>query len=142
MPNRNVSIDFEKFVEIFNNDGKPTAKKYIEDTYDITYNIAQRRLVKETNYVFSRATKKYIVQNKTEEVFISTDKLFEGKFISKDKQSTLNEKNISFDDILTDILKDRLTELGKFFNISQSSKEISINMKLLNSSGYKVNILD
>ncbi|WP_142414179.1 hypothetical protein [Hathewaya massiliensis] len=92
--------------------------------------------------MFSRATKKYIVQNKTEEVFISTDKLFEGKFISKDKQSTLNDKNISFDDILTDILKDRLTELGKFFNISQSSKEISINMKLLNSSGYKVNILD
>lgn len=44
MTNRNVSIDFEKFVEIFNNDGKPTAKKYIEDTYDITYNICTKAL--------------------------------------------------------------------------------------------------
>ena len=40
------------------------------------------------------------------------------------------------------MVKDRLIELSKYFNISQSGKEVSINIKLLKSSGYKLSILE
>jgi hypothetical protein len=135
-----INIDFDKLVEVFNNDGRPAAEKFIEDTYGIAYNIVQRRLTKETSYVYNRAIRKYVVKNSTEDVFISTDKLFKGK--PEPKQVTSNYVEFNFNDILTDILKDRLLELSKYFTISQSTKEISINMKLLKSSGYKLNILE
>lgn len=142
MSSNDINIDFDKLVEVFNNDGRPAAERFIEDTYGVAYNIVQRRLTKETGYVYNRAIRKYIVKNSTEDVFISTDRLFKGKSKIEPKQVTLNCIELNFDDILTDILKDRLLELSKYFSISQSTKEISINMRLLKSSGYKLNILD
>lgn len=135
---KNINIDFGEFVEVFNNQGKPTAEKYIEDTYGIAYNVAQRRL----SYAFDRANRKYIIVDKADEAFISTDKLFKGKAITKDEQNFSENIEVNFNNILTDMVKDRLMKLSKYFNISQSSKEISINMKLLKNSGYKLNILE
>lgn len=142
MSSKNINIDFGEFVEVFNNQGKPTAERYIEDTYGIAYNVAQRRLVKETSYAFDRSNRKYIIVDKADEAFISTDKLFKGKAITKDEHNFLENIEVNFNDILTDMVKDRLMELSKYFNISQSSKEISINMKLLKNSGYKLNIVE
>ncbi|MEL7596611.1 MAG: hypothetical protein AAGU01_00260 [Clostridiaceae bacterium] len=142
MSSKNIKINFEEFVEVFNTKGKPTAEKYTEDTYGIAYNVVQRRLVKETSYSFDRANRKYIIVDKADEAFISTDKLFKGKAIIRNEQKCLEDIGVNFNDILTDMVKDRLIELSKYFNISQSSKEISINMKLLKSSGYKLNILE
>lgn len=137
-----INIDFNKLVEVFNNDGRPAAEKFIEGTYGVAYNIVQRRLTKETSYVYNRAIRKYVVKNSTDDVFISTDKLFKGKCITETKQVTSNYVEFNFNDVLNDILKDRLLELSKYFTISQSTKEISINMRLLKSSGYKLNILE
>lgn len=142
MSSKNIKINFEEFVEVFNTKGKPTAEKYTEDTYGIAYNVVQRRLVKETSYSFDRANRKYIIVDKADEAFISTDKLFKGKAIIRNEEKCLEDIGVNFNDILTDMVKDRLIELSKYFNISQSSKEISINMKLLKSSGYKLNILE
>lgn len=142
MSSKNIKINFEEFVEVFKAKGKPTAEKYTEDTYGIAYNVVQRRLVKETSYSFDRANRKYIIVDKADEAFISTDKLFKGKAIIRNEQKCLEDIGVNFNDILTDMVKDRLIELSKYFNISQSSKEISINMKLLKSSGYKLNILE
>jgi len=142
MSSNDINIDFDKLVEVFNNDGRPAAERFIEDTYGVAYNIVQRRLTKETNYTYNRAIRKYVMKSSTEDVFISTDRLFKGKSIKEPKQVTSNYIELNFNDILTDILKDRLLELSKYFSVSQSTKEISINMKLLKSSGYKLNILD
>lgn len=142
MSSKNININFEEFVEVFNTKGKPTAERYTEETYGIAYNVVQRRLVKETSYAFDRANRMYIIVDKADEAFISTDKLFKGKAITEDKQNFSENIEVNFNNILTDMVKDRLMELSKYFNISQSSKEISINMKLLKNSGYKLNILE
>lgn len=142
MSSKDININFEELVEIYNAKGKPAAEQYTEDTYGISYNIVQRRLVNETSYAFDRGNKKYIVANKADEAFISTDKLFRGKPVIRNEQKSLENIGINFNDILTDMIKDRLIELSKYFNISQSNKEISINMKLLKSSGYRLNILE
>lgn len=142
MSSKNININFEEFVEVFNTKGKPTAERYTEETYGIAYNVVQRRLVKETSYAFDRANRRYIIVDKADEAFISTDKLFRGKTIIKNEQNSLEDIVVNFNDILTDMVKDRLIELSKYFNISQSGKEVSINMKLLKSSGYKLSILE
>ncbi|WP_111921380.1 hypothetical protein [Clostridium cochlearium] len=82
------------------------------------------------------------ILNKAEEAFISTDRLFKGKTIIRNEGKSLENIGGNFNDILTDMIKDRLLELSKYFSISQSNKEISINMKLLKSSGYRLNILE
>ncbi|NFN86774.1 hypothetical protein FDF31_11345 [Clostridium sporogenes] len=142
MSSKNININFEELVEIFNNKGKPTAEKYVQETYGIAYNVVQRRLVKETSYAFDRANRRYAILDKADEAFISRDNLFKGKTSIKNEQKSLENIEVNFNDILTDMVKDRLIELSKYFNICQSSKEIFINMKLLKSSGYKLSILE
>lgn len=142
MSSKNININFEELVEIYNTKGKPAAEQYTEETYGIAYNVVQRRLVKETSYAFDRGNKRYIISDKADEAFISTDKLFKGKVLIRNEEKPSENIGVNFNDILTDMIKDRLIELSKYFNISQSNKEISINMKLLKSSGYRLNILE
>jgi len=144
MTSKDIEIDFDKLVEIFNTNGKTSAKEYIEDTYGEKYELIQRRLTKETSYFFNRNTRKYEKQSVSTVNFLSMNELFNGK--PEEKSLPIQEYNssdydIDFQKLVVDLLKDKMLEINKYIQFDQSRKLVTINGKSLEYNGYKVNII-
>lgn len=141
-----IDIDFEKVIEIFNSSGKESAKEYIWETYGVKYDFVQRQIYKQTSYIFNKSTRKYELSDKPNEPFLSMDEL-----CNKSIEPSINEDNYSkevnnpydleFQNLIVDMMKDRLCELTKFISIDQGRKNIVINLKSLETNGYNLKVL-
>jgi hypothetical protein len=138
-----VEIDFDELILIFNNNGKKAASEYVESTYGVSYTQVQRRISKETSYIFNRSSRKYEKEEKNVSPFMTMAELCkeeiptETQETSKETIEMAREDN-SFKDIIVDLMKDRMIEIGKYIHMQQSSKQIMINIKLLKHNGYEV----
>lgn len=142
----NQDIDFEKIIEIFNNEGKDAAKDYAEATYKTSYPNIQRRFKEETNYSYNRTTKKYesIDQSKTE--FMTLEELYmeKPKVIGKSSDDrpnlglNLHQEEDIFKDVVVNLMKDKIQEISKYIHLEQSTKLVRISLKKLEENGYKV----
>ena len=139
-------LDFEKFIHVFNTDGKNEAREFIASTTNINYDYFIRLLKQHTGYVYNRALKKYEFKSNEESTFISIDNLF-----NKDKGdatkvvASIPEKVYYKDPLDTlniEIFQDRLIELSKYIKISQSTKTIQINLVRLRESGYDIDVVN
>jgi len=142
---KNKNIDFDKLIEIFNKDGKQAAKAFVEETYNSSYAIIQRRIKSETNYCFNRNTRKYEIQETEEPEFMSIEELYEGKskpVVSKGDHFSINNVSEaisdSFKELMVNLMKDKMQELNKYFYLEQSTKQVVINIKKLEQNGYHV----
>ncbi|WML34353.1 hypothetical protein [Clostridium sp. OS1-26] len=145
MSSEHKDLDFNKFIHIFNTEGKKAAKEFVSTIADINYDYFVRLLKKYTGYVYNRSFKRYEIPSNDEHTFISMNDLF-----NKDKGdatkvvASIPEKIYYKDpvDILNiDILQDRLIELSKYIKISQSTKNIEINLARLRENGYNVDVI-
>lgn len=140
------NVDYEKFIEIFNSQGKDAAKEFLDENYSLKYDYAVRFLKKETNYRFNRNTRKYYLVTQEDMQFLSIDKLLEHKNEeAANIVASIPEKVYYKDPIVSltlDLYQDRLAELSKFITISLSSKTVEINLISLREIGYDINVIN
>ena len=144
---KKIDVDFDKIVEVFNNEGKEATKRYVESTYNCSYAHVQRRIKEEGNYIFSRHTRKYEPIDYSAVEFMTLEELYMEEKIIKisDEDSPAFGFNPQSDDIFKDIvvnlMKDKIQEISKYIHLEQSTKLVLISLKSLEHNGYKV-ILD
>lgn len=140
-----IEVDFDKLIHIFNTDGKKAAVAYVESTYGVAYAQIQKRISKETNYVFNRNSRKYEEEKKNKNPFMTMAELCQDQTtldekIAVEKATEIPQKDNRFENIILDLMKDRMLEMNKYIYLEQSSKQIIINLKLLKDHGYEVMI--
>lgn len=146
MKHDHKDLDYEKFIHIFNNEGKKAAKEFVANTTSINYDYFVRLLKKYTNYVYNRPFKRYELSSEESSTFMSMDDLInKGKDDATKVIASIPEKVYYKDPIDTlniDILQDRLIEISKYIKISQSTKSIEINMGRLRESEYDLSVIN
>lgn len=146
MKHDHKDLDYEKFIHIFNNEGKKAAKEFVANTTSINYDYFVRLLKKYTNYVYNRPFKRYELSSEGSSTFMSMDDLInKGKDDATKVVVSIPEKvyyKDSIDALNIDILQDRLIEISKYIKISQSTKSIEINMCRLRESGYDLSVIN
>lgn len=137
-------LDYMKFIDIFNNEGRVAARNYVKENIPFHYDYFVKLVKRYTGYEYNRNLKKFEVPCSVEETFMSMDDL-----LSKSKEDATDivaslPKKIYYkdpiDELNIDILQDRLIELSKYIKISQSTKTIEINMSRLRESGYDISV--
>ena len=134
--------NYDKYIEIYNDQGCQAAKNYVANDCGMNYAVFQRKMRNETSYVFNRSTRKFTEQSEDAQ-FMSLEDL------CKTKNAVANMEPISsppdnsggFDELVIDLMRDRLTEVHRFIRFNQSSRQIIINSKLIKDSGYFLSII-
>lgn len=143
---KETSIDLEKFVHIFNTEGKEASEDFLSTTYGAKYANTIRLLKQNTKYRYNRGLKKYILSHNETSDFISMEQLCETNNAEATKIVASIPEKVYYSnpmDLLTiDLLQDRLLEITKFIKISVSSKTINIDVNQLRDSGYDIQLID
>ena len=140
---RDINIDFDEFVQVFNIEGKEKAKAFADTKYNRSYEYVQRRLYRESHYYFDRADKRY--KKKAERVidadFMSVDALYKGKTqtVGANKEAVVKQApNIDFEDIVMGLIKDRLTELSKYILLDHGTNKVVIKANAIKENGFEL----
>ncbi|MBM7616353.1 hypothetical protein [Alkaliphilus hydrothermalis] len=142
---KNTEIDFDKIVKIFNEDGKEVAAAFVEAEYQSSYPVIQRKVRKETNYVFNKNTRKYEIKADKHDGFMTIEELCEGKSQprvfeekSSPKPDSIEIINDDFRSLMLHLMKDKMQEINKYIYLEQSTNQVIIQLKKLEANGYKV----
>ena len=135
-------LDYMKFIDIFNNEGRSIARNYVKDNITFHYDYFVKLVKRYTGYEYNRSLKKFEIPSPDEEAFMSIDDLLnKSKEDATDVVASIPKKiyyKDPIDELNIDILQDRLIEISKYIKISQSTKTIEINMIRLRESGYDI----
>lgn len=142
---KHTKVDFDQFVKVFNEEGKSAAIKFIEVEYDSSYPVIQRKLRKESNYMFNKNTRKYELKTDSQATFMTIEELCEGKAkANRPVEKTIVENptieiiSDDFRNLMLNLLKDKMQEINKYIYLEQSTNQIIINLKKLEASGYNI----
>lgn len=134
--------NYDKYIEIYNNQGRLAAKNYVINECGIDYAVFQRKMRNESSSVFNRSTRKF--EERSEDAqFMSLEDLCKTKnaVANMEPVSSSPDNSGGFDELIIDLMRDRLTEVHRFIRFNQSSKQIIINSKLIKDSGYYLSII-
>lgn len=135
-------LDYMKFIDIFNNEGRSIARNYVKDNIPFHYDYFVKLVKRYTGYEYNRSLKKFEIPSPAEEAFMSIDDLLnKSKEDATDVVASIPKKvyyKDPIDELNIDILQDRLIEISKYIKISQSTKTIEINIIRLRESGYDI----
>lgn len=138
----NINVDFSEFVNLFNTQGKEAARLFAREKYNRSFEYVQRRLHHESEFYFDRVTKKY--KNKDKNIidveFLSLDELdnYATQVAVTKKAEPLPGlcENQSFEQLINDLIKDRMIELCKYITIDHGTRQITIKSKSIKSDGF------
>ncbi|AGK97126.1 hypothetical protein [Clostridium pasteurianum] len=140
-----IAIDFGEFVNTFNEKGKETAIILAREKYNLSFQQLKRRMFNSTDYCFDRSLRLYkhrANNNMDTAEFMSIDELENKKTTIKGVEPLPGPNlNLSFDDLVKDLIKDRLLILNKYVTIDNESKQLIINTKKLKYDGFGLNII-
>ncbi|WP_373899725.1 hypothetical protein ACER0A_000790 [Haloimpatiens sp. FM7315] len=133
----NIEIDFDEFVNILNEKGKSEAVLLSRKKYDLSFQQVRRRLLKLTDYCYDSSQRIYIHKSKVavDSGFMTIDEL--NSSIPKENTHkgfmslSGHVPNSSFDELIKELIKDRLMELNKYVSINHETKTLIINTKNL-----------
>lgn len=134
--------NFDQYVEIYNTQSREAAFDYVTQDCNMDFPAFQRKMRSETQYIYNRSSKKF--EERSEEAqFMSLDDLCTKKLqtVKKDPPPTEGTNKPSFDEIVIDLMRDRLTELSKYIRFDQSAKQVIVDSKGLSESGYRLSVV-
>ncbi len=139
MINYDPAIDYEGFIEIYNQHGKTEATKLARDLYNLSFQQMKRRLERQTNYSYDRATGKY----RHREVPVSSqDKFLSLEELEKSRQplqkTEINSSDMDFDKLVVELVYDRGLELSRYIRINHGTHTVIIDKKRLIHDGFQV----
>lgn len=137
------NLEFDKFVQVFNIEGKIAAREFVTNNTNIKYNYFVKLLRKHTKYIYNRILKKYEISNDDLDTFLSMDDLINKSTEDATTHVASVPEKIYYKDPIDvlhmDMFQDRLTELSKYITINQSAKSIKIDLQCLR--GYKIEVI-
>lgn len=142
MKNDLNNTNFNKFIDIYNKQGRRAAQSYVADECNINYGTFLGKLRSGTSYIFNRGKKRY-EEKGADSQFMSLEDLCSKKSAIDNVRpaSTISVNSGGFDELIADLMRDRLTEMHRFIRIDQCSKQIVVNSKLIKDSGYILSVI-
>lgn len=139
MTKKDPAIDYEGFVETYNQQGKAEASRLVRDLYDFSIQQMQRRLERQTDYQYDRITGEYRhreVPMNPPEKFLSLDDLERSR---KPVQiPKIASSDLDFDKLVVELLYDRGLELSRYIRIDHGTRTVIIDKKGLVQDGFRV----
>lgn len=142
-----IKVDFPEFVNIFNTQGKDSARLLAREKYNRSFEYIQRKVRYESDYYFDRTLKKYKNKDKNiiEADFMSLDELDNyGTQVAVSKNSEPLpglSKDESFDQLINELIKDRILELSKYISISHETRQLTVKSKTIKNDGLSLIII-
>lgn len=142
-----IKVDFPEFVNIFNTQGKDAARLLAREKYNRSFEYIQRKVRYESDYYFDRTLKKYKNKDKNiiEADFMSLDELDNyGTQVAVSKNSEPLpglSKDESFDQLINELIKDRMLELSKYISISHETRQLTVKSKTIKNDGLSLIII-
>lgn len=142
MKNHLNNTNYDRFIDIYNKQGRQAAQSYVVDECNVSYASFLGKLRSETSYTFNRGKKRYEEKGEDSQ-FMSLEDLCSKKSAIDNVRpvSTILVNNGGFDELVVDLMRDRLTEMHRFIRFDQSSKQIIVNSKMIKDSGYILSVL-
>jgi len=144
-----IPTDFYEFVNTINIKEKNVAKILAKERYNLSFKQVRRRLFLGTDYCFDSVTRLY--KHKDEGIinaqFISLDELDKMKPSGYKNKSIVAltganpSSNSDFDEIVRELIKDRLMELNKYLSIDHGSRKLVIKTNILNRDGINLVVI-
>ena len=139
MIEQDPAIDYDGFVETYNQHGKAEASKLARDLYNFSIQQMQRRLERQTDYQYDRMTGEYRhreVPMSQPEKFLSLDDLERSR---KPVQiPEMASSDLDFDKLVEELLYDRGLELSRYIRIDHGTKTVIIDKNGLVQDGFRV----
>lgn len=139
-----IEIDFEEFITTYNNKGRKEAQTIARNKYNLSFQQMRRRLNNRSDYYFDGRIRQYKHKSDAsiESNFMTIDELNcckGNENLIKDSMplSGLSLTH-SFDDLLKDLIKDRLMELNKYASINLQERHLIINTKNLKRDYFEL----
>jgi hypothetical protein len=133
-------IDYDEFVDMFNSKGKDFTENFVKKKYGKGYTRVQKLVVKESKYYYNAGSRRYEEKPPAavDAAFISIDELYKGKDINSASADTSKGLYVppTLDEIMMEMIKDRVLELSQYITIDHFKKKIVVKSKLVQSSGY------
>jgi hypothetical protein len=139
-----IEIDFEEFVTIYNGKGKSEAVILARKKYNLSFQQVRRRLHNRSDYYFDATVRLYKHKSEAsiENNFMTIDELD----CCKSKENVQKESmplsglglTHTFDDLVKELIKDRLMELTKYVSINIETKRLIINTKNLRRDCFEL----
>lgn len=130
---------YDKYVEIYNDQGTLAAKDYVTNLCDMDINQFQRKMRRETDYIFNKSIKRYDKGTIDAEPFMSLDELCSNTRALSMTKETRNNGH-AFNDLIFELMRDRLIELQKFIRIDPVAKQVVVDKKSAKDYGYILTI--
>lgn len=132
-------IDYENFVEVYNQQGKSEAIKLANDLYGLNFLQIKRRLEKDTDYRYDRPSGEYRhreVPMNLPEKFLSLDDLERSR---KPLQTTDQvPPDMNFDQLIIELVYDRGLELSQYIKLNHVNHTVVIDRTSLLKDGFRV----
>ena len=133
----NIEIDFEEFITTYNSKGRREAVILAKEKYNLSFQQMKRRLNNKSDYYFDAKIRLYKHKSEAsiDSNFMSIDELecYKANESSTKESMPLSGLGItkSFDDLLKDLIKDRLMVLNKYVSINLQERRLIINTENL-----------
>jgi hypothetical protein len=139
-----VEIDFDEFVTTYNEKGKSEAVILARKKYDLSFQQIRRRLNNKSEYYFDATVRLYKCKKEAtiESTFMTIDELHYSKYKESANKEPVPlsgpELTQNFDDLIKELIKDRLMELNKYVSINIQEKKLMVNTKNLKKDCFKL----
>lgn len=139
-----IEIDFDEFAITYNEKGKSEAVMLARKKYDLSFQQVRRRLNNNSDYYFDATVRLYKHKSEAglESNFMTIDELdcYKTKENVHLEPMPLSGLSLtqSFDDLIKDLIKDRLIELNKYVSINLQTRNLIINTKNLKRDCFEL----
>ncbi|SHI07492.1 hypothetical protein, partial [Clostridium grantii] len=123
------------------------AKILAREKYNLTFEQVKRRLFNGTDYYFDSATRLYKHKAKASDTaeFMSLEEL-DNQIPARTVKNRINASteaspNLHFDEMVKDLIKDRIMELNKYVSIDHSSRCFIVKANNLKIDGYNLVVI-
>jgi hypothetical protein len=139
-----IEIDFDELVSTYNEKGKSETVILARKKYNLSFQQVRRRLNSRSDYYFDASVRlyKHKIESSIENNFMTIDELdcYKDKGTVQKESMPLSGLGFtqSFDDLLKELIKDRLMELNKYVSINLETKRLIINTKNLKRDCFEL----
>jgi hypothetical protein len=144
---KHISIDFDEFVNKINENGKNAAKIFVRDKYNLSFEQVKRRLLNGTDYYFDASTRlyKHKAQASDTAEFMSLEELD-----NQPSHNTIKNRidaptgasfNSNFDEMVKELIKDRIMELSKYVFIDHATRCFVVKTDSLKLDGFNLVVI-
>jgi hypothetical protein len=138
-----IAIDFDEFVNVFNEKGKSEAQILAREKYNLSFVQIKRRLDRYTDYCFDTSLRKY--NHKKQEGVITAEFMSIDELDNHKTKETIIKgigplsgpsSNSNFDELVKELIKDRIIMLSKYVTLDQETRKLIINTKNLKRDDF------